>query len=109
MKTQVLNFLVRVWNVAGLDQEGIFRISGNLRTIDRLKVMFDRKGGEAYLSEDEDIMAIAGLLKLFLRELPDSLIPQTVVKQLNSLQDSQYSVSVSVCIYWVVNFCRIFS
>lgn len=82
---------------AGLDQEGIFRISGNLRTIEQLKLAFDN-GSEVNFDEDEvDIMAVAGLLKLFLRELPDSLIPEVMVKQFITVQASEYTSSVCWC------------
>jgi RhoGAP domain len=76
----------------GLDQEGIFRISGNLRTIEQLKTAFDN-GSEVNFEEDEvDIMAVAGLLKLFLRELPDSLIPELMVKQFITVQAREYAL-----------------
>lgn len=82
---------------SGLDQEGIFRISGNLRTIERLKMAFDN-GSDVNFDEDEvDIMAVAGLLKLFLRELPDSLIPEIMVKQFITVQASEYASSVCCC------------
>lgn len=61
----------------GMSHEGIFRISGNHKVVESLKATYD-KVGEANLEEVGDVMAVAGLLKLFLRELPDPPIPQSM-------------------------------
>ncbi|XP_018495036.1 protein FAM13A [Galendromus occidentalis] len=58
----------------GMAQEGIFRISGNAKLIDKLKASFDSQG-DAPLEQEADIAAAAGLLKTFFRELPEPLIP----------------------------------
>ena len=67
---------------AGLDQEGLYRVNGNARTIEKLKASFDK--GEYSMStliyinffphsavgdadfSDADVAAVGGLLKLFL-------------------------------------------
>lgn len=59
----------------GIRHEGIFRVNGNVKVVERLKADFDRDG-DANLEESGDIMSIAGLIKMFLRELPEPLIPQ---------------------------------
>lgn len=71
--TTIVEFLEKY----GLNQEGIFRISGNHKVVESLKASFD-KDGEADLEQVGDVMAVAGLLKLFLRELPEPLIPQNM-------------------------------
>ncbi|KAK2566202.1 Protein FAM13A [Acropora cervicornis] len=71
--TTIVEFLEK----NGLNQEGIFRISGNHKVVESLKALFD-KDGEADLEQVGDVMAVAGLLKLFLRELPEPLIPQNM-------------------------------
>ncbi|XP_065051161.1 protein FAM13B-like isoform X1 [Rhopilema esculentum] len=58
----------------GIITEGIFRVNGNMKTVEKLKTQFD-KNGDADLEETNDVMAVASLLKMFLRELPDSVIP----------------------------------
>ena len=58
----------------GITSEGIFRINGNSRVVERLRTSFDRTG-DADLAEAGDVMAVAGLLKLYLRELPEGVIP----------------------------------
>lgn len=60
----------------GLLQEGLFRISGNAKIIDKLKHSFDTTG-DANLETEGDIASASALLKLFLRELPQPLITDT--------------------------------
>ncbi|PIK41466.1 hypothetical protein BSL78_21675 [Apostichopus japonicus] len=69
----------------GLNQEGIFRINGSTKAVDKMKSKFD-KSQDADLSEAGDIMAVAGLLKLFLRELRRSLMTEALHEQFISLQ-----------------------
>ncbi|KAG1673807.1 Protein FAM13A [Nymphon striatum] len=58
----------------GLTQEGIFRVSGNVKTIEKLRHRFI-EAGDANLEEESDVFSAACLLKSFLRELPDPVIP----------------------------------
>jgi len=76
---------------AGLDQEGIFRVSGSARVVERLKTLSEINSGDVELGDEADIMAVAGLLKLYLRELPDSVIPADAVRQFLQLQASELS------------------
>ncbi|KYR00663.1 pleckstrin (PH) domain-containing protein [Tieghemostelium lacteum] len=56
-----------------LNEEGIFRVPGNGSLIQEIKKQYD--DGKANLSQyqNSDIHTIAGLLKLYLRELPEPL------------------------------------
>ncbi|XP_041097692.1 rho GTPase-activating protein 15 isoform X2 [Polyodon spathula] len=60
----------------GLETDGIYRVSGNLSVIQRLRFHVDH---EEKLNLDhsqwEDIHVITGALKMFFRELPEPLIP----------------------------------
>ncbi|KAK7898961.1 hypothetical protein WMY93_019814 [Mugilogobius chulae] len=60
----------------GLDTDGIYRVSGNLAVIQKLRF---RVNHEEKLNLDEneweDIHVITGALKLFFRELPEPLVP----------------------------------
>ena len=58
--------------------------------MERLKNEFDEKG-DADLQDGEDVMAVAGLLKLFLRELPQSLIPEADTQHFLHIQQSKPS------------------
>ena len=51
-------------HVSGLTQEGVYRVNGNAKVIERLKIAFD-KLGDADI-KDTDTYAVGGLLKLFL-------------------------------------------
>ncbi|KAM7167547.1 protein FAM13A isoform 6-T7 [Macrochelys suwanniensis] len=68
-----------VWNTGeyltqhGLTQEGLFRVNGNMKMVDQLRLKYDR-GEEVELAKDADVCSVASLLKLFLRELPDGVI-----------------------------------
>jgi hypothetical protein len=56
-----------------IESEGVFRVPGNKRDVEKVKEAFDR--GEVYIFKDEDVHVAAGLLKLYFRELRDPLIP----------------------------------
>lgn len=43
--------------------------------------------GDADLNEEEDLMAVASLLKLFLREIPESLIPENKTQRFIAVQE----------------------
>ncbi|XP_071973733.1 protein FAM13A isoform X3 [Engystomops pustulosus] len=68
-----------VWSVVeylrsdGLNQEGLFRINGNVKIVEQLRVKYEN-GEQVKLSEDCDVHSAASLLKLFLREMPDGVI-----------------------------------
>lgn len=71
----IITSIVEYLTKHGLNQEGIFRISGNHKVVESLKATYDRDG-KANLDQVGDVIAVAGLLKLFLRELPEPPIPQ---------------------------------
>ncbi|XP_023370798.1 rho GTPase-activating protein 15 [Otolemur garnettii] len=60
----------------GLDVDGIYRVSGNLATIQKLRFIVNQ---EEKLNLDdsqwEDIHVVTGALKMFFRELPEPLFP----------------------------------
>uniref|UniRef100_A0A8C4R756 Rho-GAP domain-containing protein n=1 Tax=Eptatretus burgeri TaxID=7764 RepID=A0A8C4R756_EPTBU len=60
----------------GLDVDGLYRVSGNLATIQKLRFTVDHEEN-AFLLENrmEDIHVITGAFKMFFRELPEPLFP----------------------------------
>lgn len=61
----------------GLNSQGIFRINGSAKLIDGFKTTFQISAADdLYSLRNVDIYALAGVLKLFLRELPDGLVPE---------------------------------
>ncbi|XP_019851400.1 PREDICTED: rho GTPase-activating protein 32-like isoform X2 [Amphimedon queenslandica] len=70
----------------GLDQEGLYRINGNSKLVEKLRIRFDNDG-DVDLT-DVEIYSIGSLLKLFLRQLPDPLVPDPVVDCVVKLQET---------------------
>lgn len=61
---------------SALESEGLFRIPGNMATIHKYKIFFDN--GDYVDVSGADYHSIAGLVKLYLRELPQPIIPVTM-------------------------------
>ncbi|XP_055774070.1 rho GTPase-activating protein 15 isoform X2 [Salvelinus fontinalis] len=59
----------------GLETDGIYRVSGNLAVIQKLRFLVNHEKLNLEQSEWEDIHVITGALKLFFRELPEPLVP----------------------------------
>uniref|UniRef100_A0A673ATM3 Rho GTPase-activating protein 15 n=1 Tax=Sphaeramia orbicularis TaxID=375764 RepID=A0A673ATM3_9TELE len=60
----------------GLEVDGIYRVSGNLATIQKLRFIVDEEEDlDLDQSQWEDIHVITGALKMFFRELPEPLFP----------------------------------
>ncbi|KAM5442497.1 Rho GTPase-activating protein [Microsporum ferrugineum] len=61
----------------GLNVEGIYRLSGNANHIAHMKSLFDNDSSQVDFTNPEsfyhDVNSVAGLLKLFFRDLPDPL------------------------------------
>uniref|UniRef100_A0A3Q3GTP7 Rho GTPase activating protein 27, like n=1 Tax=Labrus bergylta TaxID=56723 RepID=A0A3Q3GTP7_9LABR len=81
----------------GLDVDGIYRVSGNLAVIQRLRHKADHE--EQLDLEDgqwEEIHVITGALKLFLRELPEPLFPFSCFEKfIAAIQVPDYNLRVS--------------
>ncbi|XP_044221322.1 rho GTPase-activating protein 15 isoform X2 [Thunnus albacares] len=60
----------------GLEADGIYRVSGNLATIQKLRFIVDQEEDlDLDHSQWEDIHVVTGALKMFFRELPEPLFP----------------------------------
>lgn len=60
----------------GLEVDGIYRVSGNLATIQKLRFIVDQEEElDLDHSQWEDIHVVTGALKMFFRELPEPLLP----------------------------------
>lgn len=61
----------------GISVLGIFRGSGDVELVQTLKREYDENGCADFSKiTDENVMACAGLLKLYLRELPQPVVPE---------------------------------
>lgn len=61
----------------GLEYEGLYRLPGRLVLIKELQESFDTGNRVKFEDTQADIHTVASLLKLYLRELPDSIIPSS--------------------------------
>ncbi|XP_070470412.1 protein FAM13A isoform X12 [Equus przewalskii] len=79
----------------GLSQEGLFRVNGNVKVVEQLRLQFE-SGAPVELGRDGDVCAAASLLKLFLRELPERVITAAVRPRLIRLfQDGRHDAQES--------------
>ncbi|XP_072546180.1 protein FAM13A-like isoform X2 [Salminus brasiliensis] len=76
----VLKHMVEFLETYGLQQSGVFRVCGSAPRCRTLRVSLDR--GERLDLDRGDVPTVAALLKLFLRELPCGLIPNTHSKRM---------------------------
>ncbi|KAF4074174.1 hypothetical protein AMELA_G00236500 [Ameiurus melas] len=60
----------------GLDEEGIFRLPGQENQVKHFREAFDA-GERPSFPGDTDVHTVASLLKLYLRELPEPVVPWT--------------------------------
>ncbi|XP_065666554.1 rho GTPase-activating protein 15 isoform X2 [Hydra vulgaris] len=75
----------------GLDVDGIYRVSGNLSMIQKLRVMVDHGEAIDYQQHQwNDIHLLTGALKLYFRELPEPLIPFNMFEKFITVTKSPF-------------------
>lgn len=102
----------------GLNEEGIFRLPGQDNLVKQLRDAFDA-GERPSFDRDTDVHTVASLLKLYLRDLPEPVVPwsqyegfllcgqlmnadeakaqQELMKQLSILPQDNYSLLSYIC------------
>ncbi|XP_072491419.1 rho GTPase-activating protein 25 isoform X2 [Notamacropus eugenii] len=102
----------------GLNEEGIFRLPGQDNLVKKMRDAFDA-GERPSFERDTDVHTVASLLKLYLRELPDPVVPwsqyegfllcgklmnadeskahQELMKQISSLPRDNYNLLSYIC------------
>ncbi|XP_035386001.1 rho GTPase-activating protein 25 [Electrophorus electricus] len=102
----------------GLEEEGIFRLPGQENQVKHFREAFDA-GERPSFPSDTDVHTVASLLKLYLRELPEPVIPwsqyqdfldstltldaatalgkEKLVKQINLLPEDNYNLLSYTC------------
>uniref|UniRef100_UPI0037E9886C active breakpoint cluster region-related protein n=1 Tax=Semicossyphus pulcher TaxID=241346 RepID=UPI0037E9886C len=74
----------------GMDEVGIYRISGTTSDISTLKAAFNGSLREAVTRlRSSDVNAVSGVLKLYFRELPEPLVPTELFQSLATALDIQ--------------------
>ncbi|PKU32812.1 protein fam13b [Limosa lapponica baueri] len=58
----------------GLEQEGLFQVNGNAETVEWLRQRYDN-GEDVDLVKEADVPSAISLLRFFLQELPEPVIP----------------------------------
>ncbi|XP_060751105.1 SLIT-ROBO Rho GTPase-activating protein 3 isoform X2 [Tachysurus vachellii] len=77
----VVESCIRFINLHGLHHEGIFRVPGSQSEVNNIRDSFER--GEDPLTDSEcDIDSVAGVLKLYFRDLEKPLFPEESFSQL---------------------------
>ncbi|XP_053559399.1 protein FAM13A isoform X2 [Bombina bombina] len=83
-----------VWNIVeylrneGMQQEGLFRVNGNVKLVEQLRLKYEN-GDHVNLAVEGDVCSAASLLKLFLREMPGGVIGAAVLPRIIQVyQDS---------------------
>ena len=75
--------------LSGIDVEGILRTNGSSKLLDKLRSSFNvANAGDVWTA---DPVTVGGLLKVFLLELPDGLIPQHFTAQFVNAQESKFT------------------
>ncbi|XP_035002270.2 rho GTPase-activating protein 27 isoform X1 [Hippoglossus stenolepis] len=77
-RTTVPSFVercIRAVEKRGLEIDGLYRVSGNLAVIQKLRFKADHEELDLEDGQWEDVHVITGALKLFFRELPEPLFP----------------------------------
>ncbi|KAI8817111.1 uncharacterized protein EV422DRAFT_500334, partial [Fimicolochytrium jonesii] len=71
------------------EEEGIYRLSGSSSVIQGLKAAFDAEGDVDLLGSQQfyDVHAVAGLLKLYLRELPSPVLTKELQRSFLHVMD----------------------
>jgi len=80
--TRCIDFILK----NGTDQQGIFRLSGSTSEIKEYTDILDA-GQQVTFSRITDVHAVSGLLKLWLRRLPDPLIHSNLYAQFLATND----------------------
>lgn len=82
--------IVLIDSVAGLHHQGIFRVSGSQVEINNFKDCFERGDDPlADMTDASDINSVAGVLKLYLRELREPLFPIIYFEQFMELAQEE--------------------
>ncbi|XP_053715474.1 active breakpoint cluster region-related protein isoform X1 [Synchiropus splendidus] len=78
----------------GLDEEGIYRISGNASEINSLRGFFNTNLRDALTRmKSVEINVVSGTLKLYFRELPEPLVPPELFHSLSQALEEKESHS----------------
>ncbi|KAL1023770.1 hypothetical protein UPYG_G00045890 [Umbra pygmaea] len=90
----VVRRMVQFLRDHALNQEGLFRVNGNVRVVEGLKQRLE-SGEDVNFLDEADACTVASLLKQYLRDLPEGLVDSTVQTAL--IQQHQQCSEDSFC------------
>ncbi|XP_034049272.1 rho GTPase-activating protein 27-like isoform X2 [Thalassophryne amazonica] len=97
-KTTVPRFVencIKAVEKRGLDIDGLYRVSGNLAVIQKLRFKADHDELDLEDGQWEDVHVITGALKLFFRELPEPLFPYSNFNEfINAIRNPDHKTKV---------------
>ena len=64
-------------------------MSGNVKIVERMRMQFELIG-DVNFEEENDVAAAAGLLRVFLRDLPDTLVPASLTRLFFSIVQGKW-------------------
>uniref|UniRef100_A0A4W6CYR3 Rho GTPase activating protein 27 n=1 Tax=Lates calcarifer TaxID=8187 RepID=A0A4W6CYR3_LATCA len=98
-RTSVPSFVescIKAVEKRGLDIDGLYRVSGNLAVIQKLRFKADHEELDLEDGQWEDVHVITGALKLFFRELPEPLFPYSHFNDfITAIRIPDYNTKVS--------------
>ncbi|KAI8067577.1 Rho GTPase activation protein [Gongronella butleri] len=80
----ILRRCIDYLDVHGIQEVGLYRVPGSSSTVNKLKSIFNPGGDCDFFTTFPDTNAVAALLKMYLRELPDQVIPAALHEQFKS-------------------------
>ncbi|XP_032516985.2 active breakpoint cluster region-related protein isoform X2 [Danaus plexippus] len=79
----IISACVREVERRGISEVGIYRVSGSASDLNRLRKSFETNAYEAeQLLKEVDVHSVTGVLKLYLRELPEALFTDALYPEL---------------------------
>lgn len=83
MLSFILFSCIREVERRGITEVGIYRVSGSVADVGRLKKAYETNPYEAeQLLKECDIHSVAGILRLYLRDLPESLFTSAIYNKM---------------------------
>lgn len=93
----IISACVREVERRGIHEVGVYRVSGSASDLNRLKKSFETNAYEAeQLLKEVDIHSVTGVLKLYLRELPEALFTDALYPELLKAWGSTQGAGTSI-------------
>ncbi|KAJ6519438.1 hypothetical protein C8R45DRAFT_1118001 [Mycena sanguinolenta] len=84
---KIVRICIQEIDERGLESEGIYRVSGRHAVVQSLQHEIERNESKFEFKPKDDIYAVASLLKLYLRELPEPVFKYSLQDRLQHTED----------------------